>query len=339
MANEITIIVKEQDIIKSFQYFRLNRELELLERDKATAESKVDAEAKKYNVFKQISNKINNKKSDNRSEEISNIQQVIKKFENENSNVNYRLYVDGNIKNSLDELYSNDKYGLQKVMLAVSLVLDNSFKYKYEDEEYEDISKAIFGNLTKMNEIKKTLKDNYTDIASKSLTNVQKGILIGLGVGGLVLACALPIAIAGGATVSAAATTSSLAAIGFGDMQLGIGMAALFGLIGGTALVGAGYGTIKTANIIEAKQAFRKLNCDEAALLLAVKALLIKEAKAVMSKDDFKEYLSEMLEVIDTLKSDSEYMLFVENKDVKINKEKVDVFYKWNRKLIKIFDL
>ena len=73
-------------------------------------------------------------------------------------------------------------------------------------------------------------------------------------------------------------------------MQVGIGMAALFGLIGGTALVGAGYGTIKAHNIVEAKNAFRKLNCDEAALLLSVKALLIEEAKKVMSKDDFKEY-------------------------------------------------
>ena len=58
-----------------------------------------------------------------------------------------------------------------------------------------------------------------------------------------------------------------------------------------------------------------------------------------MSKEDFKEYLSELLEAIDTLKSDTEYMLYVENKDINTNKDKIDIFYKWNKRLNKIFDL
>lgn len=339
MANEVTIVVKELDIIKSIQYFRLKREKELLERDKSTAESNIDTEAKKYNLFAKAKNAINNKKSEKKSNQISDIDSVITKFENKNSDRNYNLWFNNTLSKYINELYSEDKYGLKKIMLGVSIVLDDSHKYIYEDEEYQDISKLLFGNLTKMNEIKRTIKDNYVAIASKNLSSVQKGVLIGLGIGGLVLACTLPVMIAGGAAVSAATTTAGLAAIGFGDMQVGIGMAALFGLIGGTALVGAGYGTIKTYNIVDAKNAFRKLNCDEVALLLSVKALIIEEAKKVMSKDDFKEYFSELLEAIDTLKSDAEYMLFVENNDVKNNKEKIDVFYKWNKRLIKIFDL
>lgn len=339
MANEVTIVVKELDIIKSIQYFRLKREKELLERDKSTAESNIDTEAKKYNLFAKAKNAINNKKSEKKSNQISDIDSVITKFENKNSDRNYNLWFNNTLSKYINELYSEDKYGLKRIMLGVSIVLDDSHKYIYEDEEYQDISKLLFGNLTKMNEIKITIKDNYVAIASKNLSSVQKGVLIGLGIGGLVSACTLPVMIAGGAAVSAATTTAGLAAIGFGDMQVGIGMAALFGLIGGTALVGAGYGTIKTYNIVDAKNAFRKLNCDEVALLLSVKALIIEEAKKVMSKDDFKEYFSELLEAIDTLKSDAEYMLFVENNDVKNNKEKIDVFYKWNKRLIKIFDL
>lgn len=339
MANEVTIVVKEIDIIKSIQYFRLKREKELLERDKSTAESNIDNSAKKYNIFAKAKNAINGKKSEKKSNQIEEIDSAISKFENENSDKHYNLWFDNTLSRYLDEIYKDDKYGLQKIMLGVSIVLDDSHKYIYDDEEYQDISKLLFGNLTKLNDIKRTLKDNYVAIASKNLTNVQKGVLIGLGIGGLVLACTLPVMLAGGAAVSASTTTAGLAAIGFGDMQVGIGMAALFGLIGGTALVGAGYGAIKAHNMNEAKTTFRQLNCDEAALLLAVKALLVEEAKKVMSNDDFKEYFSELLEAIDTLKSDAEYMLFVENTDVKNNKEKIDVFYKWNKRLIKIFDL
>ena len=339
MANEVTIVVKELDIIKSIQYFRLKREKELLERDKSTAENNVKDGTKWYNILTNTKNAINNKKSEKKSSQLEEIDSAIAKFENDNSDRHFNLWFDNTLSRYLDDLYIDDKYGLQKIMLGVSIVLDDSHNYLYEDEEYQDISKLLFGNLTKMNEIKKVLKENYVSIASKNLTNVQKGVLIGLGIGGLVLACTLPVMIAGGAAVSAATTTAGLAAIGFGDMQVGIGMAALFGLIGGSALVGAGYATIKTKNMLDAKQAFRKLNCDEAALLLSVKALLVEEAKKVMTKDDFKEYFSELLEAIDTLKSDTEYMLFVENNDVKNNKEKIDVFYKWNKRLIKIFDL
>lgn len=338
MANDCVIIVKEQDIIKSFQYYRLKKEIELFEKKKNIAESKIDHTATK-NPFTKLKNAINNKKSDNRSEDISKVQKFIDRFEIENANINYKLCVNGGIEGALCSLYNNDKYGLQKIMLGVSLVLDNSFDYTFETEEYEEISRILFNDFTKMSEIKKTLKSNYTDIASKSLSNLQKGILIGLGIGGLVLACSLPIVIAGGASVSAAVTTSSLATLGFGDMQLGIGMAALFGLIGGSALVGLGYGAIKANNTFEAKESFRKLNCDEAALLLAIKALLIKEAKLVMPNSEFKDYLNEILEAIELLKSDSEYMLFVENRDVKTNKGKVDIFYNWNKKLINIMNL
>ena len=339
MANELTIVVKELDIIKSIQYFKLKREKELLERDKSTADNNVKDGTKWYNVITNTKNVINNKKSEKKSNQLEDIDSAISKFEKDNSEYHYNLWFDNTLSRYIDDLYKEDKYGLQKIMLGISIALDDSRNYLYEDEEYQDISKLLFGNLTKMNEIKKTLKENYVGIASKNLSNLQKGVLIGLGVGGLVLACTLPVMIAGGAAVSAATTTAGLAAIGFGDMQVGIGMAALFGLIGGTALVGAGYATIKASNIIDAKKAFRKLNCDEAALLLSVKALLISEAKKVMSKEDFKEYLSELLEAIDTLKSDTEYMLYVENKDINTNKDKIDIFYKWNKRLNKIFDL
>ncbi len=339
MDNEVTIVVKELDIIKSIKYYRLKKEKELLERDKRIAESKIDNNAKNYNLFAKAKNAINNSKSEKKTSQINDIESAISKFENDNSNCHYNLWLDNTLTNYLNELYSNDNYGLQKILLGVSIVLDDSYKYIYEDEEYQEISKLLFDNLTKLSEIKRSLKDNYVAIASKNLTNAQKGVLIGLGIGGLVLACTLPVMIAGGATVSAATTTAGLAAIGFGDMQVGIGMAALFGLIGGTALVGAGYGSIKAYNIIDAKNTFRKLNCDEAALVLSVKALLIEEAKKKMSKDDFKEYMSELLEAVDNLKSDTEYMLYVENNNVTCNKEKIDVFYKWNKRLIKIFDL
>ena len=212
MSNEVTIVVKEMDLIKSIQYYRLKREKELLERDKTTAENNIKDGTKWYNIITNSKNAINNKKSEKKSNQLETVDSFISKFEKENSNYHYNLWFDGTLSNYLDDLYSDDKYGLQKLMLGVSLVLDDSFDYKYEDEQYQEISKALFGNLTKMNEIKKVLKENYVSIASKNLSNLQKGVLIGLGVGGLVLACTLPVMIVGGAAVSAATTTAAPAA-------------------------------------------------------------------------------------------------------------------------------
>ena len=59
-----------------------------------------------------------------------------------------------------------------------------------------------------------------------------------------------------------------------------------------------------------------------------------------MSEDEFKEYLSEMLEAVDALKSDTEYVLFVEKKNIKINKDKIEIFHNWDKRLMKkVFDL
>lgn len=83
----------------------------------------------------------------------------------------------------------------------------------------------------------------------------------------------IPIALAGGVAASAATTTGMLAAVGLGDMQIGVGTAALIGALAAGAIIGSCYGTIKLYNSIEVRNELKKMNPDMLALYLSILAI------------------------------------------------------------------
>lgn len=334
MENNMSVIYKEIDIFKSIQYYRLKKELELLEKDKSLKEENIKKDNKFMNFIKG-----NESKSKKLSDLIDKVSGAIHRFEMDNASINYNLYFENKLRDAVNEVYLFDKYGLNKILFSISIALDNSYEYRYEKEELTEVSMVLFNDNNKIINIKDKLEDHYKHISTKSLTDKQKGILMIIGASGIALATALPIFMVGGLFASAAVTAEALAFIGFGDMQLGIGIAALAGIIAGSIALGSTYASFKMHNLNEAKKAFKALNGNEAALLLAIKTVLVDEANRVMPSNDFKEYFSEMLETIDTLKSDTEYMLYVERDSVDTNKDKMEVFYKWNKQLIKVLDL
>jgi hypothetical protein len=177
-------------------------------------------------------------------------------------------------------------------------------------------------------------------VTKKNLSNKQKGVLKALAILTVITLPVCSIASVGGLNAAGNVTTHLLKLIGFkNDMQLGIGIISLVTLLVGSTIMVGGYKILKDHNKSDARKAFRKFDREEAGLLLAIKLLLIQEAKKVMPNDDFRKYKFDSIQAVYVLKTDVDTRLFVDNEDVVGNKEKLELFNNFNNRLIKILGL
>lgn len=325
------------DVFKSFQYFRLKKSVELI--DQVIDANTVNNTDPNPGFFKMIANNYKNNKCYNALEEKNKYETLIRNFEWENQDYNYRLYFERNIEKNIKELFANDYYGLSRLLFAINIIFDKQYEYKGHDETFHLMSSILYYDSSRFNEIEKQFKQLFLSINKKELSRLQKGILIGIGLASITSVVLLPICLVGGATASAVATTTSLSAIGFSDMQIGVGFASLCGAVAGLSLIGIGYGNMRFYNRQKLKTEFKRLSLDESAMLLTIKAMIISEAKKTMPRDKFKEEINKILEIVDDYKSDTEYYLFAERDDVNTNKERINQFHRWDNELIKILNL
>ena len=79
------------------------------------------------------------------------------------------------------------------------------------------------------------------------------------------------------------------------------------------------------------------MNYNDAAKMLAIKCYIMSVAKQTMPENVFKEKTNELLQMIQDLKSDTDYVLLVEKQNIEENKKKIKVFHNLDEKLAKIF--
>ena len=242
-------------------------------------------------------------------------------------------------KSIISELFANDKNVLSKLLMAVAVILDDSYNYKYEKEGLEAVSEILYGDTKEIALIKKQLETNYNVISSKSLSSIQKGVLVGVAVMSLASLVTMPILLGAGAGASAATTTAALAAHGFGDMQIGLGIITAESFIMSAALTGIAYGSMKLYNSEKIKQEFKKLNPEKNALYLAIQCTYIQRISKTLNDDEFKSILDEILKNLNVLKSDLDYFLFIENESTISNKQKLKSFHAFDERLIKVLGL
>ena len=187
--------------------------------------------------------------------------------------------------------------------------------------------------------IKKQLEDNYNAVSPTALSNVQKGLLMGAAAASLVGIVCLPILLGAGAGASAATTTAALAAHGFGDMQIGLGVMAMESLLLSAAFTGAAYGGMKLYNSQKVKNEFKKMSPEKNALYLAIQATHIQRLARTLNNDELKEQLDAIMKNMNVLKGDLDYFLFVEKESTKENKQKIKSFHDFDNRLIKILGL
>lgn len=326
------------DVFKSFQYFRLKKTVELA--NQILDQNVVNNEISKYNLISKASNLIKSKKSNKAQESKDEYELVIQNFEKENKEYNYKLYYNNTLETNINELFKEDTYSLSKLLFTINVIFDKKYDYKGNDDCFKVMSSILYHDSNKFSEIQNQFKQTYLAINKKEFSSLQKGIMIGAGIASIAAVVMFPIAFVGGVSAAAPVTTSALAALGISDMQIGVGIAALGGLLGALAinvlLIDLPmYGYNKKQLINE----YRTLSLEDSATLLTIKALLISEAKKSMPKDEYKEKMSEILEIVDDFKSDTEYLLFAENNNILVNKEKMKQFHRWDLEVMKLLKL
>lgn len=335
MTNESnTKLVK---LFKSLQFLRLLHASRLVEEDLEKNTPTITNENDGFfkSLFSAIGNEIKGNKTNKFLAIRENIDKEAKKFYNELSDT---LYTENEISDVIDDLFKNDTYDLEKTVFSVSLIFDGEYSYEYESETLNYISEYLWDDNEMLSYIKNSIESIYIDLAKQPLSTNQK-LLLG-GTAALVLLTATVPALALGG-LSASGITGGLAGFGTavglgGTMVEGVGLMALAELLLDGAIIGFTYAMLDTHNKNIVKNSFREMNYNSAAKMLAIRCYVMHVAKQTMPKDVFKEKVSELLQMLQDLKSDTDYVLLVEKQNIEENKKKVRVFHNLDDKLAKM---
>ncbi len=312
--------IENNKLAELLYFYRLKKDLFLTEekiKENQLLEIKDDQNVLVKFWNKNIENTI---RSDELKKQFSNkdkIEKRIEEFLKVHSDLN--LQIDEKETKLLEEIQKQlhqDNTSLLKINLALlSILQSNEFVFKEETEV--EISRVLFGDKTTIYDLQKRLEKNYVKICEKNgFDEIGKKVLLGI----------------------ALATTVSIMGLGvFGGATLleGFTVGAMFSaiVVGGSAIA---YKFIDACHKDSIKEEFRKISSEDAGALFAIKATLIEEAKKIMDTYDFKEFLDSNLKLANDLRSDIEFMLLVEKKDVEEAKRKINVFNNWTNRLSSI---
>ena len=231
-------------------------------------------------------------------------------------------------------MFADDTHGLQKNCFAMTLCLQNqgeNSEFIYGDETLRDVSEILFNDRDRISVIEDKFYANFKEIYNGgSFWDRNKYFFIGVGISLSLVAVLTPIALTTAAAGSAV-ITSCLAQIGHcAPGIIGAGVAQVTGMaILGSAMFGgavlAGVGIAEIFKSKKARDAFRKMQPDELAAILAMKATLLGLGMTEMNADSYKSELDECLSELSDMRADAEYMLIVEKNDADNSKKKINV--------------
>ncbi len=332
--NELQPIYNEHDLFLHCQKLRLDKDAEILSSKQAKDKKE---EGEKLTLKQKTNNFIKDAKTLVKGYEKK--EKKIKDNLNSFAHKNLTCPSASEAKELVVSLFGSDPYGASKLTFAITVLLDSEYEFVYEEEGIEEVSLLLYGNKQEMKEIFSCLKDSYRDVSPKTLTNVQKAALFGVALSASAGAVLLPTLAVSGLGAGIGLTSASLAALGFGDLQVGVGVLTAESLLFGAALVGATYSGMKLYNEEKVKKQFRKLSPEKGAMYLAIQIVYIQRLKKNLKKEEFKARLDEILKGVATLKSDLDYYYFVEQDDLNDNKAKLKSFHNFDAKLAKVLGL
>lgn len=102
----------------------------------------------------------------------------------------FRKYID-------KELFKKDTYGIKRIQFALSFMLDDSFEYLRKEESLRLVSNLLFDDEGYMNILYMLFEQNYYGIQKKATSELDNGVLLGMGVWSFVVGSWLPIGIGG----------------------------------------------------------------------------------------------------------------------------------------------
>ena len=333
--------LKQANLFKSMQLYRLENDLRLvnarLEKNRAVEVSTDDG------FFKRFWTGAVNEYKDYRTGNLSKVKDSIvaehRRFLTAVNDTGTTLYKEKEISRIIDDVFSDDKYGIERTMFSISLAFDTEYHYEYEDDGLEYISRILWADELKLSTIKNGVEDIYVDLARQPLSRTQRLVLGSVAALSLFVMTVPALTIGGG--LAAPGITSGLATFGTafgigGSMVEGVELILLAEMVLNGAIIGFTYKMLDAQRKSDVKQQFRSVGFSNAAQMLAVKCYIMQVAKYNMPRAMFKEKTSELLEMISDLKSDTDYVLFVEGENREENKKKINVFHNFDDKLCKI---
>ncbi|MBE7081216.1 MAG: hypothetical protein E7372_01485 [Clostridiales bacterium] len=301
-------------------YYRLKKDLEFTE--EKIEENKLIEIKEDQNVLvkfwnKNVENFIRGDELKKHNADKESIEKRISDFVNSHEGFDYEEYSnEDKLLEYVDEQVKADKSSLLRINLGLLAVLESN-DFVNKEKTKEQVSKILFNSKGRIKELEKSLEKNYLKICGKtSFDEIGKKVLLGIGF----------------ATAFATLGTGLLAGSAFFEV-LNASFIYSIMVVGASAIV---YKLIDIDDKENIKKEFRKMSADDAGAMFALKATLIEEAKKIMDKNEFDEFLDSSLRCASDLRSDTEFMLLIEQKEVDSSKKKIKIFNNWTNRLASI---
>ena len=339
-------IANQQALYDALSYYGLLTDLKIVEDEMRENEplptDKSNGELKNFwnkNVLNETRRRAMTKLSEKKNIILNRLEEFKSKLEQ--SNIDYGIW--GNksrLLKQIDEVFCGDNANMGKAFFALRFCLDSQIEYENRETICDEISDMLFGDRHTVSDLYSNLKENYIRLFRAPFDKAQKIILKCLGVSAII-AIALPLAVAGGAVVTALTVPALLEGV---LAEVGIGIAAtaeVAAIYSSILLGGALIGTeiAKQIKIKNAKENLRKTSPEDLSLLLAIKATLIQYAKKTMGDEEMKVALDDCLKKLNDLRADAEYLLIVERLDADKSKKKIDICNNFTNRLVNIVGL
>ncbi len=326
---------EETVLINTFAYYRLLRDFERVEKKIGENEPKdYSADPVLKKMWKK--NVVNPIRRVNTSDLSERKQKIFERTEEFLSRVQSGEFDEAAakdealLKEKTEKIFEDDTSGVKRLFFALTLfVVGNAVTYEDKEGTLADVSRILFDDETRMSALGEALSENYSALNGKGFTELEKGLVAGVGLSLIVASVTVPV-LAVGKAAGSACITSVLAQLGHsasGVITAGVLAVEKATLIAGVSLLGItllGAGIETAVREEKTKAAFRKLTPTDLKFLFAVNATVLQQLKSTMDAETYKNSLNGCLDEIDFLRSDAQYLLLAERIDAADNKAKIE---------------
>lgn len=295
-----------KSLISSLQLIRLNKDLEFIE--KGISDNVQVEKSEKDNIFKKLSKNVSNSIKKNRSESLEKDKSVdLKRIEELKEDKEITIDI-SKIKETID-LYS--KTNEKKYILGIIYLLSDANEYSFKDETDKELSKIIYDDENKLEELKKNLNSHFLKVSDGVLTSLFTGFK-----SNETVLAALNEYMSFDVKGKTAYEGSEKAFPSLTDEKKNTARAILSFLLTGKL-------SYSESDNSDAINAFLKLNKIELQNALAIKACLISLTKENANKNDLKDSVKTLLTSLSFLSLNCQLNMIVEKKDEENSKEKL----------------
>jgi hypothetical protein len=324
MEETKNILLEEEKLYKALEYYRIHKDIELIEERIKDLELK-DSNSNKFNkVINNIINPIKKQDKDSLAKLKNKALDNLEDFNNKNKDI--PLMSKEELKESVEEFYKEDTNNEARILMGLKLLLQSEYSFACPNESEEKVSDVLFDNLTKLNELKEELKKNYYSINKKNLKEFDKSVWKGLGIVAAASLLAGPIGTF--AATKNKDVKASLDDLAYAGENLGFAAITLSMVTLNVFLIGASagmYGISELKKDENLKKEYRKISPDSLAMRFAIKATIIEELKKKGDLEVLNVCFDDCLTILDNYRADAEYMMIVEHKDIDIASRKITI--------------